>query len=89
MANLRFDYELLQELIHDFESIRSGFEALATEGCPEVASDDPVARHHSSAVKGQSEGLLSDAMVTFGYAKDGSQGAYDAFKAADAVGGVE
>lgn len=89
MSNLRFDYELLQELINDFESVRSGFEKLATEGCPEVASDDPVARHHSATVKGQSEGLLTDAMVTFGHAKEGTKSAHAAFKAADAVGGVE
>lgn len=85
MADLRFDYGLLQELIDSFESTRAGFEALAGSACPTSSSDDPVSDHHASVVKGQESTLLGDAVVSYTNARDGAQAAYDAFKAADAV----
>ncbi|ORC15933.1 hypothetical protein A7979_04775 [Rothia nasimurium] len=88
MVDVRFDYGLLQELIGAFESTRSRFEGLAGSLCPSCASDDPVAEHHVSVVKGQEDILLCDAVMSFTYARDGAQDSYDAFKAADgAVGG--
>ena len=86
MADLRFDYGLLQELIDTFETTRSGFETLAGSTCPSCASDDPVSDHHASTVKDQEKKLLADAVTSFTNAKDGAQDAYDAFKAADGAG---
>lgn len=86
MADLRFDYGLLQELIDTFEVTRSGFEGLAGASCPSCASDDPVAEHHVAVVKGQEDILLSGAVTSFTHARDGAQDAYDAFKAADGAG---
>ncbi len=83
MADLRFDYGLLQELIDAFEKVRSDFDTLATSTCPPCNSYDPVAHHHASKVKGQEEKLLLDAVTSFTYARDGAQDAYAAFKAAD------
>lgn len=86
MTDLRFDYGLLQELIDTFETTRSGFETLAGSTCPSCTSDDPVAEHHASTVKDQEKKLLSDAVTLYQNAKNGTQDAYDAFKAADGSG---
>ena len=72
MADLRFDYGLLQELIAPLETTRSGFETLAGSTCPSCTSDDPVAEHHASTVKDQEKKLLSDAVTSFTNAKDGA-----------------
>lgn len=88
MADLEIDFNLLQELIDSFESVRSGFELLATTGCPSVGSDDPLAEHHVSQVKLEEQSVLAGSMVAFTNARDGAQAAYNAFKTADSLGGV-
>lgn len=86
MADVRFDYGLLQELIDTFEATRSSFEGLAGSSCPSCASDDPVAEHHAAVVKGQEDILLRGAVTSLTHARDRAQAAFDAFKAADAAG---
>lgn len=87
MSDVMIDYNLIQELIDLCNAAKGEFEAMAYAACPIAHSDDPIAKHHYDTVKPQEQALFVQALAAFGNVRDGAQNAYDAFKAADAVGG--
>lgn len=87
MADLRFSYELLQNLIDTFKDVKGAFEGYGSSTAGSIGSDDPVAHHHADAVKGQEDQLMSAMVTALGNAQEGSQAVFDDFKTAD--GAVE
>ncbi|MFW0111143.1 hypothetical protein [Rothia sp. P5766] len=86
MADIRFSYELLQELIDTFGDLKTVFEGYGTSTAGTVDSDDPVAHHHADVVKGQEGQLMAATVASLGNARDGAQAVFDDFKSADLAG---
>ncbi|MFW0183345.1 hypothetical protein ACN082_07545 [Rothia sp. CCM 9417] len=87
MADIRLSYELLQDLIDTFREVKDSFTTYASSTSGSIASDDPVAHHHSDAVMGQEDQLLTATVTALGNAQEGAQSVYDDFKTADGAGG--
>lgn len=86
MADIRFSYELLQELIDTFKDVKTVFEGYGTSTAGAIESDDPVAHHHADTVIGQENQLMMITVSSLGNACDGAQAVFDDFKSADLAG---
>lgn len=86
MADIRFSYELLQELIDTFKDVKTVFEGYGASTVGSIESDDPVAHHHADVVKGQESQLMMATVSSLGNARDGAQAVFDDFKSADLAG---
>lgn len=70
-----------------FNTVHTGFVTMASSLASSVDSDDAVAAHHNDTVRAQEEALLSEAVISFYNAYQGTKDAHEAFKAADEAGG--
>lgn len=87
MADLEFSYELLEELINTFGSVKENLSVDGSSTAGSVDSDDPVALHHGDAVTTQESQLMFAVVSALGNAHEGARAVYDDFKDADLAGG--